>query len=159
VGRLRRFVTALAGVLTLCGLATGAAWAAPAQHFVEDATGDVIACDTATYTVTSGTIKTTLHEGTSASGNINFTGTITPQGVVAVDQDGNVVSIRGAFWFGGTANNQQGTEQQTFTGKLQIVQPGAGTVDSVNLTFHVNLVNGEVTNIKMFDFGSCAAPA
>jgi len=79
--------------------------------------------------------------------------------VVAVDEAGNIYSIRGAFWFGGTFNAQRGSDQATFTGKLQIVAAGGGTVDSVNLTFHINLVNGVPTNVKEFDFGSCAEPA
>jgi len=136
------------------------AWAnSPAVHFVEDVTDDVIECEEAVYTITSGTIKLTFHEGSSSSGNQNFTGTITPQKVVAVDEEDNVYSVRGAFWFGATFNAQQASEQGTFTGKLQIVEKGTGTVDSVNLTFHINAVNGEPTNVKEFDFGSCAEPA
>jgi ABC-type Fe3+/spermidine/putrescine transport system ATPase subunit len=97
-----------------------------------------------------------FHEGTSASGNTNFTGTVTLQKVVAEDAAGNVYSIRGAEWFGVTENAQQGgTFQATFTGKLQVVAQGSGTVDSVNVTEHITSVNG---NIKEFDFGTCVAP-
>jgi len=134
------------------------AWAAqPAQHFVEDVTGDTIACGSTTYTVTSGSIKLTMHEGQSKSGNVNVTGTITPQNVVAEDTAGNDYTLRGAFWFGGTIS-QQGTEQFWSTAKLQIVDQGGGTVDSVNTTFFIQVVDGEVTNIKDFDFGTCEAP-
>ena len=41
------------------------------------------------------------------------------------------------------------------TGKLQVVSQGSGTVDSVNVTFHVTGVNG---NVKAFDFGTCEEP-
>ena len=37
----------------------------PAVHFTEDVTGDVFACDTAVYTVTSGTVSIVVHEGQS----------------------------------------------------------------------------------------------
>jgi hypothetical protein len=151
--------TALAAGAALVAIAGAPAVAAPAEHFVEDVTGDTIVCDTTTYTITSGAIKFTIHEGTSASGNLNFTGTITPSGVVAVDESGNQYSVRGAFWFGATINAQRESGQETFTGKIQIVAPGSGTVDSVNVTFHVNFVGEEITNVKEFDFGTCAEPA
>ena len=130
--------------------------AAPAVHTVEDVTGDVLVCGSTTYTITSGTIKFTSHEGVSASGNENFTGTITPQKVVATDGEGNVYSLRGAFWFGAAVNAQQETVVSTSTAKLQVVSQGTGSVDSLNLTTHVTLVNG---NVKDFDFGTCVEPA
>jgi hypothetical protein len=127
----------------LVGAAPAAA-SSPAQHAVEDVTGDQIACESTTYTITSDTLKITIHEGTSASGNENVTGTLTPQAVVATDDAGNVYSLRGAFWFGGAVNAQQGTMVFTDPGKLQVVSQGSGTVDSVNVTSHVTLVNGTV---------------
>jgi hypothetical protein len=33
------------------------------QYFTEDVTGDTFQCDTAVYTVTSGTVRTVVHEG------------------------------------------------------------------------------------------------
>jgi hypothetical protein len=129
----------------------------PAQHAVEDVTGDVLVCESTTYTITSGTIKITIHEGTSTSGNENVTGTLTPQAVVATDDEGNLYSLRGAFWFGGAVNAQQGTAVFTDTGKLQVVSQGFGTVDSVNVTSHVTFVNGNVQEFE-FDFGTCEEP-
>jgi hypothetical protein len=153
----KRAAAALAsGVAVLC-LVGAPAWAAqPAQHVVEDVTGDTIVCESTTYTITSGSIKLTIHEGQSASGNLNFTGTITPQHVVAEDPAGNEYTLRGAFWFGGTMT--QDTEQFWSTAKLQIVDQGGGSVDSVNMTFFIQVVDGEVTNIKDFDFGTCEEP-
>ena len=107
------------------------------------------------YTITAGSIKIVLHEGTSASGNTNFTGTVTTQHVVAVDEAGNVYSIRGTEWFGSTQNAQQGTFQATFTGHLQVIAQGSGRVDNVNVMEHITVVNG---NVKEFDFGTCVAP-
>jgi hypothetical protein len=147
-------VLAVGGALV--GVAPAVA-ASPAQHAVEDVTGDQIVCGSTTYTITSGAIRVTIHEGTSASGNQNVTGTLTPQGVVATDAAGNVYSLRGAFWFGGAVNAQQGTMVFTDTGKLQVVSQGSGTVDSVNVTSHVTLVNGTVKEFE-FDFGTCAEP-
>jgi len=153
--RVGRLTTVLASAVALCGIWLSAAWASAAQHSEDDVAGDVLACDSATYTIISGSIKVVLHEGTSASGNTNFTGTVTTQHVVAVDEAGNVFSIRGAEWFGATSNAQQGTFEATFTGKLQVVAGGSGSVDNVNVTQHITFVNG---NIKEFDFGSCVAP-
>jgi hypothetical protein len=75
-------------------------------------------------------------------------GTITPQNVVATDGEGNLYSVRGALWFGGAVNAQQENFVFTDTAKLQLVSQGSGSVDSVNLTSHVTLVNG---NVKEFD--------
>jgi len=150
---------ALASAATVLGVWGAPAMASqPAIHFSEDVTGDTFACETTTYTVTSGMIRTVIHEGASRSGNTNFTGTITLQNVVAEDTSGDVFSIRGAVWFGGTTNAQQGSEQFSSTNKLQIIAQGGGKADSVNLTFHVNVVNGQATNVKEFDFGSCEEP-
>jgi len=153
---MRRLTAVLGSAAAVCAFSIPAASAnSPAQHFVEGATGDILDCGSATYTITSGSIKLVLHEGTSASGNTNFTGTVTTQAVVAEDAAGNVYSIRGTEWFGGTLNAQQGTFQDTFTGKLQVVAKGSGRVDSVKVTQHITFVNG---NIKEFDFGTCVAP-
>ena len=127
----------------------------PAQHFLEDVTGDTIDCRTETYTITSGAIKVVLHEATSASGNTSFTGTVTARHVRAEDEAGAAYSIRGTEWFGATSNARRGTFQATFTGHLQVVAKGSGVVDSVRVTQHITLVNG---NLKEFDFGTCVAP-
>lgn len=153
---MRRVFLLLSGVGLLLAL-TVPALAQPAEHFTEDVTGDTIQCDTAVYTITSGTISIVAHEGASASGNLNFTVTITPRNVVAVDEAGNQYSIVGAVWFGGTVNVNTGGEQFTDTEKLQIVSKGGGTVDSVNLTFHVTAQPNNLV-VKDFDFGTCEAP-
>jgi hypothetical protein len=146
------------GVVVL-GLSAGPVSAnQPAFHFEEDVAGDTFVCESTSYTVTSGSIKFVGHEGESESGNTNFTFTLTPQNVVAEDPAGNVYKIAGAFWVGGTTNAQTGSEQFTLTDKFQVVERGGGSVDSVNATFHINEVDGEVTNIKDFDFGTCASP-
>jgi len=153
---MRRVTAVLGSAAAVCAFSIPAASAnSPAQHFVENIAGDVLDCGSASYTITSGSIKLVLHEGTSASGNTNFTGTITTQAVVAEDAAGNVYSIRGTEWFGGTLNAQQGTFQDTFTGQLQVVAKGSGQVDNVNVTQHITFVNG---NVKEFDFGTCVAP-
>jgi hypothetical protein len=152
---MRSAAMVLASGAALVGLTVPAYANSPAVHDVEDATGDTLVCESTTYTITSGSIKIVTHEGGAASGNANFTGTITPQNVVAEDPAGNVYSLRGAFWFGGAFNAQQGTDVFTDTAKLQVVSQGSGTVDSVNITFHVTAVNG---NVQAFDFGTCEEP-
>jgi hypothetical protein len=122
---------------------------------VQDATGDILDCGSATYTITSGSIKLVLHQGTSASGNTSFTGTVTTQAVVAEDEAGNVYGIRGTEWFGATDHAQQGTFQATFTAQLQVVAKGSGRVDNVKVMEHITFLND---NVKEFDFGTCVAP-
>ena len=145
-----------ASAAAMCAISMPAALAnSPAEHFEENVSGDVLDCGSAAYTITSGAVKIVFHAGTSASGNTNFTGTITTQHVVAVDAAGNVYSIRGTEWFGATENAQQGTFQATFTGQLQVIANGSGRVDNVKVTEHITFVNG---NVKEFDFGTCVAP-
>jgi len=149
---MRRLVATLAVALALTLSASPALANGPAVHDSFPVTGDVFVCGANIYTVTSGTVSAVMHEGSSASGNGNFTFTGTPKQVVAVDEDGNVYSIVGAVWGGGTFNAQTGGFQTTFTSKLQIVSKGGGTADSVNIVFHIS-PNGD---INAFDFGTCA---
>jgi hypothetical protein len=154
---LRRIFLLLSSVGLLLALAVPALANQPAEHFTEDVTGDTFQCEGAVYTITSGTLRIVAHEGASASGNTNFTVTLTPQNVVAVDEAGNQYSIVGAVWFGGTVNATTGGEQFTDTEKLQIVSQGGGTVDSVNVTFHITAQPNNIV-VKDFDFGTCAVP-
>jgi hypothetical protein len=152
----RALMVAALGALGIVLGAGSALGSGPAERVTVPVAGDEFVCEDATYTITSGSIQIVEHEGESASGNENFTFTITPRKVVAVDGDGNVVSIRGATWGGGSFNAQQETGVFTFTDKFQIIQQGSGTVDNVNSTFHITFVNG---NVKEFDFGTCETPA
>jgi len=159
MSKTARAAAALASGMALLGVAAGPVSASqPAFHSVEDVTGEVFTCTSTSYTITSGSIRFTIHEGQSKTGNLNFTGTITPVDVVAEDPAGNEVAIRGADWFGGTANASRETEQFWNTEKFQIIDQGGGTIDSVNVTFFIQFVNGVPTNVKDFDFGTCAVP-
>jgi hypothetical protein len=146
-------VYALLALVLASAAAASPASAAPAQHFEDDVTGDVFVCDSAVYTVTEGTLKSIFHQGTSKSGNTNFTGTLVPRHVVLEDEDGNQYSLSGAVWFGDTFNAQQGTAQGTFTAYLNIISRGGGVVDTVRQTGHFGS-NGEFT----LDHGSCELP-
>jgi hypothetical protein len=156
MGRKCIMLVGVLGALAV-GLGAGSAFGTgPAEREIVPVTGDQFVCEDTTYTITSGSIQIVSHAGESASGSLTFTFTITPLNVIAEDDDGNVVreagvAPRGAFSF----NAQQGTEVFTFTSKLQFVQQGSGTVDSLNVTFHVTTVNGIV---KDFDFGTCELP-
>jgi hypothetical protein len=143
----------LLALVLAAAVAAYPATAAPAQHFEDSVVGDVFVCATATYTVTSGTLVSVFHEGTSASGNTNFTGTLVPRKVILEDEEGNVYSIAGAVWFGDTSNAQQGTAQGTFTAFLNIISKGGGVVDTVQQVGHFGL-NGEF----FLDMGTCVLP-
>ena len=153
---MRRLVATLAAVsaLVLALSVPPALGNSPAVHSSFPAAGAVFVCGANTYAVTSGTVYIVIHQGSSASGNSNLTGTITLRNVVAEDEAGNVYSIVGAIWGGGTFNAQTGGFQTTFTGKLQIVSQGGGTADSVNVVLHMS-PNGDVNS---FDFGTCVLP-
>jgi len=151
---MRRLLVGLLVAGAALALGIGPAGASPAVISEEPAAGAVFTCPTTTYTVISGSIRLVLHEGQTPSGNANVTGTLTPQGVVAQDEAGNLYDIVGAGWFGGSFNGGTGGSAFTDTEKFQIVQQGGGTVDSVNLTAHVS-PNGNLTS---FDFGTCAPP-
>ena len=126
----------------------------PAIVFEEDVTGDAFVCGATTYTITSGSIRTAVHEGGSASGNGNFTITVTPRDVVATDGTDSF-DIHGAFWGGGAFNANTGGGQFTFTDKFQIVKQGGGTVDSVNV---VGQFTPSEDVVFFFDFGTCESP-
>ncbi len=154
---MRRTTVSVLALGVVMALATAALANGPAERFTEDVTGDQIICEDATYTITSGEIRIVVHEGAAAQGNQNFTFTLTPRNVVAEDESGNPVSVVGAFWAGGAFNANTGGEVFTFTGKLQLVSKGSGSVDSVNVTFHVTAQPNNFV-IKDFDFGTCEEP-
>lgn len=154
---MRHFATtSLAGVAlgTSLALAASPALAAGAIHEEESVVGDVFECATTTYTVTSGTLKAVFHEGESASGNFNFTGTLTPQHVTLADEDGNSYRLAGAVWFGATGNAQQETGQETFTAHLNILAAGGGVVDTLSQTGHFDFEGDGF----FFDKGTCELP-
>jgi hypothetical protein len=122
-----------------------------AMHFTQPVPGDPLQCGDTTYTPVSGELVTVVHEGQAASGNTNFTITVTQRNVVLGDQDGNLYSLRGAIWFGETFNANTGGYQATSTDKFQIVSQGRGTVDSVNGVEHIS-PNGKEF---FFNFGTC----
>jgi len=151
---MKRLVLLLALVLAAAAAVSPASANAPAQHSTEDVTGDEIVCGSTVYTVTTGVLVITTHEGASASGNTNFTVTIVPQDVVLEDAAGSVFSIHGAEWIGGTENAQTGTFQFTDTDYFTIVSSGGGVVGTVRTTFHIS-PNGRVVDLE---FGTCELP-
>jgi hypothetical protein len=151
---MRKLVSLFALLLALAAAVSPASANAPAQHFTEDVTGDEIVCGSTVYTITSGVIAFTVHEGESASGNTNFTVTIVPRDVVLEDAAGSVFSIHGAEWIGGTENAQQGTFQFTDTDFFTIVSSEGGVVGTVRVVFHIS-PNGKIVDVN---FGTCEPP-
>jgi hypothetical protein len=130
-------------VVLLVPLAAGAA----TTHESFDVTGFVFPCPNHTYTVTSGAIKSVMHESVDANGINHFTETDTPDNVRLVDENGNVYSLRGAIWFGGRAD-----EILTATHMFNIVGSG-GVSDSIRLAERFRF--GQLISR---DFGSCELP-
>jgi hypothetical protein len=150
----KRASVLLSAFVLLLIFATPALANQPAFRFTEDVTGDVFECEDRLYTIISGELWSVIHEGESASGNMNYTITVKPHQVIAVDGDGNEYSLVGAFWFGATLNANTGGFQGTDTLKLQVVGQGSGVVDSVNVVFHFTAQPNNIV-VKDFVFGTC----
>jgi hypothetical protein len=152
---MRKSVALFVTAAVALGAAGAAAGSGPAVHFTEPVVGDVIPCEGGlTLTATSGELKGVIHEGTSASGNMNITGTLVPTDVVLLGSDGNTYHAAGAIWFGGAFNAQQGTGTFTFTEHIAFVGPGGGLVGTIHITEHVS-PNGKEVSV---DFGTCEEP-
>jgi hypothetical protein len=154
VRRRARIAAAAAAVVGSALAFAAPAAAAPAEHSEDSVVGDVFDCGETTYTVVSGTLKSVFHSGVTPGGNENFTGTLTPKGVQLVDEEMNRYRLSGAVWFGATSNANQGSEQNTFTGYLNIVDQGGGVVDRVAQTAHFNSNGTEF----FLDKGTCVLP-
>jgi hypothetical protein len=136
-------------------MAAGVATAnSPAIHFSEPVAGAQVVCGTTVYTAVSGTLESVFHEGTSASGNMNVTGTTVPRNVVFEDAAGNLYRASGATWFGGTFNAQTETFQFTDTEHINIVSAQGGVVGWVRTTEHMS-PNGKMVSV---DLSTCVLP-
>jgi hypothetical protein len=154
IGRRVGVAVVGAGAIAAVALGAGPAAAAAATHDSFPAAGAVFSCGSTEYTAVTGTVKFVYQENQSASGVLEFTGTITPIGVTLTDSAGNVYKLAGAGWFGGTFNPITNTQQLTDTEKFQIIASGGGVVGTVNTVEHLS-PNGKIID---FDFGNCTPP-
>jgi hypothetical protein len=152
-------ILALGSAIALLLLVASAASAnGPAITETISVVGEQFVCEEDTYTIVSGDVRFTLHEGESASGNQNFTVTIAATKVEAVNTAGDSFFIVGAFWAGFTANAKTGGFQGTTTDHFQIIAQGEGTVDDVQVTTHITFRPPDNFNVKEFNFGTCTSP-
>jgi hypothetical protein len=160
---MKRSLWAVLVAVCLVLVPAGAMANQPAQTETFPVAGEQFVCEDATYTLVSGEIHFTLHEGESSSGNQNFTITITPRNVLAESSDpaaeGDTFRIAGAFWAGFTANAKTGGFQGTTTDHFQIIAKGKGTIGDVQVTSHITFRPPDKFNIKEFDFGTCSSPS
>jgi hypothetical protein len=156
-GRSVRRLAAVLGTLScVLFLMAGGAGAAGAVHATQEVTGDQFTCTNGdVFTIQSGTISLVMHEGQTPSGNFNFTGTITPNHIVATDQNGNPVRIVGADWFGATGSDTH--FEMTETDHFQILGANGGPVGTVSETAHITVNANHVQSFD-FNFGGCATP-
>lgn len=155
---MKRILAFGSAVTLLLMLAPAASANGPAVTETISVVGDQFVCEDDTYTIVSGDVHFTLHEGGSASGNQNFTVTIAATKLKAVNTAGESFFIVGAFWAGFTANAKTGGFQGTTTDHFQIIGRGEGTVDSVQVTSHITFRPPDNFNVKDFNFGTCASP-
>jgi hypothetical protein len=155
---MKRSLWALAVAICLA-VPSMAAANGPALTEAVSVVGDQFVCEDATYTIVSGEAHFTLHEGESASGNENFTITISARNIQAVSSaTGETVRIAGAFWAGFTGNAKTGGFQGTTTDHFQIVSEGGGTIGDVQVTSHITFRPPDKFVIKDFNFGTCSSP-
>jgi hypothetical protein len=144
--------------LGLTGLAAGAASAAQPMnetiHETQDVSGQVFTCAGGDLTIDSGMISMVQHDSVDGQGIFHITATVTPQGVVLSDADGNTYSISGAQWFGGKALSEN--EPILFTDTEHFVIHGAdgGVYAKVQAVSHFSATGASFS----FDKGSCETP-
>jgi hypothetical protein len=144
-----------ASAVALGAAPAGAAARTFTQHQVIPVDGAVVICGS-TALVASGSFEQILHITMDNQGLFHLTGTGTPRAVTLDDGAGNVYSLRGATWFGGTFTDPEGNNPivLTSTDKFSIVSPGGGLFGRVNMTEHLS-PNGKEFG---FDFGTCESP-
>ncbi|GGB19086.1 hypothetical protein GCM10011492_06210 [Flexivirga endophytica] len=121
--------------------------------------GDVFACQSGDLTVQSGTITTVFHSNADNSGTYHFTATIVPSGVTLTDTSGNIYTVSGASWFGGTTTDPdpEGDTMpivSTETDHFVIRTASGGVYAKVQVVGHIS-PNG---NMFVFDRGTCEEP-
>ncbi len=116
--------------------------------------GLTVTCGTTVLTGTGGTARLVFHEGTDAQGIFHLTGTGTINQGTLQDTSGNIYSISGANWFGGSVTDPDANEAIVFTStdKFVIRTATGGVFGMVNGVEHIS-PNGQYF---AFDFGNCS---
>jgi hypothetical protein len=112
-----------------------------------------VTCGTTVLTGTGGTASLVYHQSTDAQGIFHVTGTGTVTQGRLQDTAGNIYSISGANWFGGSTTNPDANEAIVFTStdKFVIRTAAGGVFGMVNFVEHVS-PSGKYF---AFDFGTC----
>lgn len=155
----RRAVALAIGSLASLTLLAGPAAAGTnsfTSHEQVDPTGAVFTCPGGNLTVTGGTLDQVFHFNADHNGHYHVTGTAVPHDATLVDGAGNVYTISGASWFGGTFADTEGEQPivVTSTDHFVIHDPSGGVFATVRLTEHLS-PNGHVVEL---DGGDCQAP-
>ena len=153
--------TAIVAAAAICGafLAAAPALASNAGTTVHlsaplaDA-GLTVTCGTTVLTGTGGTARLVFHESTDAQGIFHLTGTGTVNQGTLQDTSGNIYSVSGAVWFGGSTSDPDANEPIVFTStdKLVIRTATVGVFGMVNFVDHIS-PSGKYF---AFDFGNCS---
>ena len=116
--------------------------------------GLTVTCGTTVLTGTGGTASLVYHQSTDAQGIFHVTGTGTVTQGRLQDTAGNIYSISGANWFGGSTTNPDANEAIVFTStdKLVIRTAAGGVFGMVNFIEHIS-PDGKYF---AFDFGNCS---
>jgi hypothetical protein len=115
--------------------------------------GLTVTCGTTVLTGTGGTASVVYHQSTDARGIFHVTGTGTVTQGRLQDAAGNIYSISGANWFGGSTTDPNTDVAMVFTStdKFVIRTAAGGVFGMVNFVEHVS-PSGKYF---AFDFGSC----
>ena len=116
--------------------------------------GLTVTCGTTVLTGTGGTASLVYHVSTDAQGIFHVTGTGTVTQGKLQDTAGNIYSISGANWFGGSTHNPDANEAIVFTStdKFVIRTATGGVFGKVNVIEHIS-PSGKFFS---FDFGTCS---
>src|SRR4051794_12524951 len=158
--RIRRIRLAVGAAGTACAAMTLSALPAQAattvtQHSSYSPVGEVFSCQGGDLTVQTGTADQVFHTTVDNTGTYHFTGTIVPHGITLTDAQGNLYTLSGAAWIGGSGPNPAAPIVFTDTDHFVIHKASGGVYAKVQLVIHTS-PNGSSFS---FDRGACLPPA
>lgn len=158
--RIKRTRLAVGAAGTACAAVTLLALPAQAAtgatvHSSYSPVGEVFSCQGGDLSVQTGTADQVFHSTVDNTGTYHFTATIVPHAVTLTDAQGNIYSLSGAAWIGGSGPNPAAPIVFTDTDHFVIRNATGGVYAKVQLLEHTS-PNG--TSFTL-DLGSCLPPA
>jgi hypothetical protein len=158
--RIRRIRLAVGAAGTACAAVTllsppAQAAISATEHSSYSPVGEVFSCQGGDLTVQTGSAEQVFHSTIDNTGTYHFTGTIVPHAVTLTDAQGDLYSLSGAAWIGGSGPNPAAPIVFTDTDHFVIRNASGGVYAKVQLVIHTSPNGTGFT----FDLGSCLPPA